>query len=63
MSILPIVKQCQQLVLLGDHYMPSGAQFSVGASGAAVNASIFAESKGAQISFFEKLISQGLKPF
>jgi hypothetical protein len=43
--------------------MPSGAQFSVGASGAAVNASIFAESKGAQISFFEKLISQGLKPF
>lgn len=50
LSILPIVKYCQQLLLLGDHYQPAPQN----------SQSMFAISKGASMSLFEKLLSQGL---
>ena len=50
LSIIPLVKNCQQLVLLGDdNLMPPNVS------------SLIAQSKGMSISLFEKLIKLGLE--
>eukprot|EP01017_Pseudomicrothorax_dubius_P010067 TRINITY_DN1354_c0_g1_i1.p1 TRINITY_DN1354_c0_g1~~TRINITY_DN1354_c0_g1_i1.p1 ORF type:complete len:712 (+),score=165.51 TRINITY_DN1354_c0_g1_i1:147-2282(+) len=50
-ALFAISKQCQQLVLLGDHKLYSPSALSG-----------FAQSKGMCVSLFERLIRQGVKP-
>ncbi|KAL4477756.1 hypothetical protein ABPG72_018930 [Tetrahymena utriculariae] len=51
LSLIPIHRLCNQLVLIGDHMQSSPK-----------SQSMFAQSKGMCMSLFEKLISQGFKP-
>ena len=50
-SLIPLIRNCQQLVLIGDHKQLPPTVLSV-----------FAQSKGMTISLFERLVKQGVKP-
>jgi len=50
-SLIPLIRNCQQLVLIGDHKQLPPTVIST-----------FAQSKGMTISLFERLIRQGIKP-
>lgn len=50
-SLIPLVRDCQQLVLIGDHKQL-----------APVVISMYAQTKGMKISLFERLLRQGITP-
>lgn len=50
-TLMPLIKGCRQLVLIGDHKQLPPTVIS-----------LFAQSKGMTISLFERLIKQGVKP-
>jgi hypothetical protein len=51
-TLIPLIRNCQQLVLIGDHKQLPPTVIST-----------FAQSKGMTISLFERLVRQGIKPF
>ena len=50
-TLIPLIKGCQQLVLIGDHKQLPPTVIST-----------FAQSKGMTISLFERLVKQGVQP-
>lgn len=51
-TLIPLIRGCHQLVLIGDHKQLPPTVIST-----------FAQSKGMTISLFERLIRQGIKPY